>query len=84
MMSIAMNHYCCLSGIPRLKRNASSSSRAGGGRASILAFFDMEALLEAVGENGNIEMTLATWLMSGQAVYGTDEVRIFAPRRRPH
>ena len=58
--------------------------RRHGGRASIFAFFDAEALLEAVGENGNIEMMLATRLMSGQAVYGTDQVRIFAPPRRPH
>jgi len=50
----------------------------------ILAFFDAEALLEHIGENGNIKMMLVTRLMSGQAVYGTDEVRIFAPRRRPH
>ena len=53
-----------------------------GGRVSIIAFFDTDALLDAVGENGTTEVTLAGGLVSGQVIYGTDEIRIFQPRRR--
>ncbi len=52
-------------------------------RVSILAFFEADALLEAIPENGTVETTLATRLMNGQTVYGTDDIRIFEPARRP-
>ena len=68
--------------IPAQWQHVLPGRRCGGGRVSIIAFFDTDALLDAVGENGTTEVTLAGGLVSGQVIYGTDDIRIFEARRR--
>jgi len=50
--------------------------------AIVIGFFDKAELLDAIPNNGRVELTVVGKLKSGQCVYGRDTVRIFQPRRR--
>jgi hypothetical protein len=55
----------------------------GHGRAShlsIFAFFDKDALMAAVPENGDKELKVAGKLKSGRYFYGCDTVKIISPK----
>jgi predicted outer membrane repeat protein len=54
---------------------------------SIFAFFNKAELMEAVPENGQVELQVVGQLKSGQYFYGSDTIRIIAPwppHRLPH
>ncbi len=42
----------------------------------LVGFFDNAALLEAIDQDGNVEVTVAVKLLSGQWAYGTDTVKV--------
>jgi len=50
-----------------------------GPRTSIFAFFDKAKLMEAVPENGSVELKAVGQLKTGQYFYGTDTVLIINP-----
>lgn len=47
----------------------------------VFALFSRSDLMDAVADNGRVELTVASRLKSGQCVYGADSVRIIKPRR---
>jgi len=49
---------------------------------TILAFFDKGEVLDAVDDNGKVDIDIVGKLKSGQFIYGTDNIRITQPRRR--
>jgi len=53
-----------------------------GRRESVFALFDKAELMDAVQENGRVELTVVGRLESGQYIYGSDTVRIVQPHRR--
>jgi len=53
-----------------------------GRRASVFALFDPAELMDAVQNNGRVEITVVGRLESGQYIYGSDTVRIVQPRRQ--
>ncbi len=48
--------------------------------ASIFAFFDKAELMDAVSDNGSVELRVGGQLKTGQYFCGTDTVRIISPR----
>ncbi len=48
---------------------------------SILAFFDRGDVLDAIDDNGKVDIDIVGELKSGQYVYSTDSIRIIQPRR---
>jgi hypothetical protein len=60
------------------------ASQWSGGRVSIVAFYEVDALDELTADT-TLKLTFATRLTSGQVVYGSDNIRIIDPKpsRRP-
>jgi len=50
--------------------------------AIVIGFFDKAKVLDAIPDNGRVELTVVGKLKSGQCVYGWDSVRIIQPQRR--
>lgn len=59
-----------------------SHGRRGNRRTSIFAFFDKAELMEAVPDNGKVELEVVGNLTSGQYFYGTDTAWIKGRRWR--
>jgi hypothetical protein len=49
----------------------------------ILAFFDKDAVLDAVATDGRVELTVVGSLKAGQYFYGNDTVTIMSPKQKP-
>jgi len=58
------------------------SRRAHNRYTRIFAFFDRTALMEAVADNGNVELEVFGNLTTGQSFYGSDTIRIMGLRWR--
>jgi hypothetical protein len=70
-------------GVEVLHQYIFQSRRRGAQQTSILAFFDKSGLIEAVPDNGQVELQAAGKLKTGQYFYGTDTIRIIGRRRMP-
>ncbi len=74
-------------GIEAMSQRVIESRRQG---VSIFALFDKAKLMDAVSDNGKVELQVVGNLKTGQYFYGTDTVRIISPRNdnngngRPH
>jgi hypothetical protein len=51
-------------------------------KVMVFALFDKAELMDAVEQNGRVELTVVGRLESGQYIHGSDTVRIVRPRRR--
>ncbi|HIJ71730.1 MAG TPA: hypothetical protein HPP87_10265 [Planctomycetes bacterium] len=51
-------------------------------RPMVFVLFDKADVMDALPNNGRVELTVVGKLESGQCIYGTDTVRIIRPRRR--
>jgi len=65
----------------RVLRPRGPGSRGRG--ITILAFFDKGDVLDAIDDNGKVDIDIVGKFKSGQFIYGTDNIRIIQPRRRP-
>ncbi len=54
-----------------------------GNMTRVFVLFDKDALMEAVPDDGEVELHVVGELTSGRYIYGSDTVRIIQPRRRP-
>jgi len=72
--------------IEPIRQRIRQSEISGAQRTSILAFFDKAELMEAVPDDGRVELRVVGQLKTGQYFYGTDTVRIIRGRngRRNH
>jgi len=64
----------------RVLRPRGPGSRGRG--ITILAFFDKGDVLDAIDDNGKVDIDIVGKFKSGQFIYGTDNIRIIQPRRR--
>ena len=53
-----------------------------GNQATVFALFDKDEVMDALPNNGRVELTVTGKLESGQCIYGTDTVRIVQPLRQ--
>jgi len=65
----------------RVLRPRGPGSRGRG--ITILAFFDKGDVLDAIDDNGKVDIDIVGKFKSGQFIYGTDNIRIIQPRRQP-
>jgi CD109 antigen len=72
--------------IEPIRQHIRQSEISGAQRTSILAFFDKPELMEAVPDDGRVELQVVGQLKTGQYFYGTDTIRIISGRngRRNH
>ena len=72
--------------IEPIRQRIRQSEISGAQQTSILAFFDKAELMEALPDNGRVELQVVSQLKTGQYFYGTDTVRIISGRngRRNH
>ena len=63
----------------RVFRPRGPGSRGRG--ITILAFFDKGDVLDAIDDNGKVDIDIVGKFKSGQFIYGTDNIRIIQPRR---
>ena len=72
--------------IEPIRQHIRQSDISGALRTSILAFFDKAELMEAVPDNGSVELQVVGQLKTNRYFYGTDTVRIISGRndRRNH
>ncbi len=71
------------SGVEALHQYIFQSRRRGAQQTSILAFFDKAELMEAVPDNGQVELQVVGRLKTGQYFYGIDTVNIIGRSRMP-
>jgi hypothetical protein len=64
-------------GIEPMSQRITESQRQG---ESIFALFDKDELMDAVGDNGGVELRVGGLLKIGRYFYGSDTVRIISPR----
>ena len=62
--------------IEATRQSVFQSRRQRNRGVNIFAFFDKAELLEAVSDNGKVELEIVGQLKSGQQFYGTDEIKI--------
>ena len=67
-------------GIEAMSQRIIESRRQGTTQTSIFAFFDKAELMDAVSDNGRVELQVVGNLKTGQYFCGTDTVRIISPR----
>ncbi|HIJ51934.1 MAG TPA: S8 family serine peptidase [Planctomycetes bacterium] len=65
-------------GVEAIYQYVIQSRRRGAQRTSILAFFDKAKLMEAVPDNGIVELQVVGQLTTGRCFYGTDTIRFFS------
>ena len=63
-------------GIEAVKQSVISSGRRGGREVKIQGFFDKAELMDAVGNNGEIELQVVGKLISGQVFFGNSNIFI--------
>ena len=66
--------------IEAIRQHITQYGGSGAEQTRIFAFFDKTELMDAVGNNGSVELQLAGQFKTGQYFYGTDTVRIINPR----
>jgi predicted outer membrane repeat protein len=69
-------------GIEAIRQFIIQSRRRRNSHTYIFAFFDKAELMDAVPDNGRVELEVVGRLKTGQYFYGSDTVRIIRPRRR--
>lgn len=67
----------CPGGIEAISQRVIESHRQG---VSIFALFDKAKLMDAVSDNGKVELQVVGNLKTGQYFYGTETIRIISPR----
>jgi len=67
-------------GIEAIRQHIIQSRRGGARQVSIFAFFDKSELMDAIPDNGKVELQVVGRLKNtGQYFYGTDTVKIISP-----
>ncbi|MHC4498920.1 MAG: choice-of-anchor Q domain-containing protein [Planctomycetota bacterium] len=69
-------------GIEAIRQFVIQSRRRRNNNTYMFAFFDKAELMDAVPDDGRVELEVVGKLKTGQYFYGSDVVRIIRPRRR--